>query len=228
MRETWVWSLGWEIPWRRERPPTPVFWLGEFHGPVHGVSESRIRLSDFHFHFPVSGVIFPQLFEWLLLTQIISQISPSYGVHPPCPLGLKQPLSVTLFQHPVFFFPLCSTCCNLLLLCPHSVFIRVESLSIFSLLCIPRNKSIYHWAELMIFCHYHLHRCFHNSHLSGTHYLPGIVQSAVFSCNRSKISKGGSLLLSIFISTLEMRKLRLIVIPRVVPVTITTPPPSSF
>ena len=22
-----------KIPWRRERPPTPVFWPGEFHGP---------------------------------------------------------------------------------------------------------------------------------------------------------------------------------------------------
>ena len=32
MRETWVTSLGWEDPWRRERLPTPVFWLGEFHG----------------------------------------------------------------------------------------------------------------------------------------------------------------------------------------------------
>ena len=21
-----------KIPWRRERPPTPVFWPGEFHG----------------------------------------------------------------------------------------------------------------------------------------------------------------------------------------------------
>ena len=30
--ETWVWSLGWEDPWRRERLPTPVFWPGEFHG----------------------------------------------------------------------------------------------------------------------------------------------------------------------------------------------------
>ena len=27
MRETWVWSLGWEDPWRRERLPTPVIWL---------------------------------------------------------------------------------------------------------------------------------------------------------------------------------------------------------
>ena len=32
LQETWVWSLGWEIPWRRERLPTPVFWPGEFHG----------------------------------------------------------------------------------------------------------------------------------------------------------------------------------------------------
>ena len=32
MQETWVWSLGWEIPWRKEQLPTPVFWPGEFHG----------------------------------------------------------------------------------------------------------------------------------------------------------------------------------------------------
>ena len=31
MRETWVWSLGWEIPWRRELLPTLVFWPGVFH-----------------------------------------------------------------------------------------------------------------------------------------------------------------------------------------------------
>ena len=30
--ETWVWSPDWKIPWRRERPPTPVFGPGEFHG----------------------------------------------------------------------------------------------------------------------------------------------------------------------------------------------------
>ena len=30
--ETWVQSLVWEDPWRRERLPTPVFWPGEFHG----------------------------------------------------------------------------------------------------------------------------------------------------------------------------------------------------
>ena len=33
MWETWVRSLDWEDPWRRERLPTPVFWPGDFHGP---------------------------------------------------------------------------------------------------------------------------------------------------------------------------------------------------
>ena len=28
MQETWVGK----IPWRRKRPPTPIFWPGEFHG----------------------------------------------------------------------------------------------------------------------------------------------------------------------------------------------------
>ena len=32
MWETWVQSLGWEDPWRREMLPTPVFWPREFHG----------------------------------------------------------------------------------------------------------------------------------------------------------------------------------------------------
>ena len=32
MQETWVHSLDREIPWRRERLPTPVFLPGEFRG----------------------------------------------------------------------------------------------------------------------------------------------------------------------------------------------------
>ena len=32
MWDTWVWSLGGKIPWRRERLPIPVFWPGESHG----------------------------------------------------------------------------------------------------------------------------------------------------------------------------------------------------
>ena len=31
MRETWVQSLGWKIPWRREWLPVPIFLPGEFH-----------------------------------------------------------------------------------------------------------------------------------------------------------------------------------------------------
>ena len=31
MQETWVWSLVWEDPWRRETLLTPVSWPGEFH-----------------------------------------------------------------------------------------------------------------------------------------------------------------------------------------------------
>ena len=32
MWETWVRSLGFEDPWRREWLPSPVYWAGEFHG----------------------------------------------------------------------------------------------------------------------------------------------------------------------------------------------------
>ena len=32
MQETWIQSLGWEIPWRWKWHPNPVFLPGEFHG----------------------------------------------------------------------------------------------------------------------------------------------------------------------------------------------------
>ena len=50
MQETWVQSLGWEDPWRRERLPTsgyPVFWPGEFRG----------LLCSFHFQERPRGAI---------------------------------------------------------------------------------------------------------------------------------------------------------------------------
>ena len=56
MPKTWVQSLGWEDPLRREGQPTPVFLPGESHGQrpwratAHGVTRSRTRLSDQHFH----------------------------------------------------------------------------------------------------------------------------------------------------------------------------------
>ena len=50
MRETWVQSLGWEDPRRRERLPTPVFWPGEFHG--HGFSQPSCIWSFLFFKLP--------------------------------------------------------------------------------------------------------------------------------------------------------------------------------
>ena len=48
------------IPWRRERIPTPVFWPGEFHG-VHGVAKSQTQLNDFHFHFSCIHIYMQQV-----------------------------------------------------------------------------------------------------------------------------------------------------------------------
>ena len=47
MLETWVQSLGWEDPLKKERLPSPVFWPEEFHS--HGVAKSWTQLSDFHY-----------------------------------------------------------------------------------------------------------------------------------------------------------------------------------
>ena len=42
-----------KIPWRRERQPTPVFWLENSMDCIaHGVAKSRTQLSDFHFQAP--------------------------------------------------------------------------------------------------------------------------------------------------------------------------------
>ena len=50
MRETWVRFLGWKIPRRRERLPSPVFWPGE----LHGLYSPRSPRAGHHFHFPFS------------------------------------------------------------------------------------------------------------------------------------------------------------------------------
>ena len=43
-QETWVRSLGWKIPWRRERLLTPVFWPREFcQGPAPVGSRDSLR-----------------------------------------------------------------------------------------------------------------------------------------------------------------------------------------
>ena len=51
----WIPGLG-RSPREGKRLPTPVFLPGEFHGQrslagcIHGVTKSRTRLSDSHFH----------------------------------------------------------------------------------------------------------------------------------------------------------------------------------
>ena len=53
MRETWVWSLGWDNPLRRERPPTLVFWPREFHGLYSQWGHKELDTAEWlslHFH----------------------------------------------------------------------------------------------------------------------------------------------------------------------------------
>ena len=58
MLETWVWSLGRKIPWRREWLPTPVFLPKEFHGQRRLAAyspwspKSQTQLNDFRYGSP--------------------------------------------------------------------------------------------------------------------------------------------------------------------------------
>ena len=45
MQETWVQSLVWKIPWRKEWLPTPVFWPGEFHGLYSPWGEKELDMT---------------------------------------------------------------------------------------------------------------------------------------------------------------------------------------
>ena len=54
MRETWVRSLGWEDPLRRERLPTPALLAWRISYSPWSRKEST-RLIDFHFHSKRSG-----------------------------------------------------------------------------------------------------------------------------------------------------------------------------
>ena len=44
MWETWVWSLGWEVPWRRKWQPTPVLLPRKSHGRRSLVSMGSQRV----------------------------------------------------------------------------------------------------------------------------------------------------------------------------------------
>ena len=72
--ETWVWSLGWEDPWRRKWQPTPGFLPGESNGQRSLVgygpwgckeSDTTERLHS-HFHSQVDATG-PSQTQWLML-----------------------------------------------------------------------------------------------------------------------------------------------------------------
>ena len=44
--KTWVRSLDWKVPWRRERLPTPAFWPGEFHGLYSVWSHKELDMTE--------------------------------------------------------------------------------------------------------------------------------------------------------------------------------------
>ena len=46
MQETPVLFLGWEILWRRERLPTPVFWPKESHGLYSPWAHKELGLTE--------------------------------------------------------------------------------------------------------------------------------------------------------------------------------------
>ena len=87
MWEIWVWSLGWEDPWRRKQQPTPVPLPGKSHGQRRlvgyspWVAKSQMWLSDSTFSFkwdhkelfsgfillcPLNYFISILFFHWLL------------------------------------------------------------------------------------------------------------------------------------------------------------------
>ena len=78
--ETWVWSLGWEDPWRREWLPIPVFWPGEFHEQrsLAGYSPWGHKESDATETFTFTFLFLIRKFTSLLVIQI-SQILFPHG-----------------------------------------------------------------------------------------------------------------------------------------------------
>ena len=50
MRQTWVWSLGWEDPLEKEKATHSSILAWWIPWTVHGITKSQTQLSDFHFH----------------------------------------------------------------------------------------------------------------------------------------------------------------------------------
>ena len=101
MWETWVQSLGWKDPRRRQWLPTPVFWPGEFR-ELYGVAKSPTRRSDVHVTeesalacLTVRSVMHCYLWQWSFLSET-EQAS----------------VAASSFRWPVVVLPLCSPVSN--------------------------------------------------------------------------------------------------------------------
>ena len=66
MRETWVWSLGWEDPLEKGKAAhsSILAWRIPWTVWSVGVTKSRTWLSDFHFHYCYSHFCFYLLIGW--------------------------------------------------------------------------------------------------------------------------------------------------------------------
>ena len=71
MHETWIRSLGWEDPQRRERLPTPVFWPGEFHRLWGRRESDTAELLSLSRHFPPDST-FTHIFSLFQFLQILN------------------------------------------------------------------------------------------------------------------------------------------------------------
>ena len=72
VEETWVRSLGWEDPLEKGKATQYSVLENSMNCIVHGVANSRTRLSDFHFQ-PVSQSRLTIMNKWNILSKFDSQ-----------------------------------------------------------------------------------------------------------------------------------------------------------
>ena len=94
MRETWVQSLGWEDLMEKGKATHSSI--------VHGLTKSRIKLSDFHFTSSEQSIIKKGMSEWNRLTQALNTNKKNII------LLLKEPLSFRRSQEEALFLDLLS------------------------------------------------------------------------------------------------------------------------
>ena len=109
MRENWVWSLGWEDPWRRKRLSTLVFWPGEFHGQrsLVGYSPWGHRIRHNWALYSVSGMFISlvnliSLYYSSLLNFFLCQAKDPHLAA--CPRNSLHTWHTTIFLCPKFFY----------------------------------------------------------------------------------------------------------------------------